>query len=68
MLKTTKSSFVPLAMLAIMGMGMMTTSKRQGGTNTGRKCLLPSCNFITFHNGGFCSAAHCKEFHNLKTN
>lgn len=26
-----------------------------------RVCLLPGCDEITYHNGGYCSAAHCKE-------
>ena len=25
------------------------------------KCLLPSCNNMTNHNGGYCCAEHCKE-------
>jgi len=25
------------------------------------KCLLPSCNNMTTHNGGYCCAEHCKE-------
>ncbi len=26
-----------------------------------RVCLLPDCANVTYHNGGYCSAAHCKE-------
>ncbi len=26
------------------------------------KCLLPECEKFTYHNGGFCSAEHCREF------
>jgi len=29
------------------------------------KCLLPSCNNMTIHNGGYCCAEHFKE-HNKK--
>lgn len=25
-----------------------------------RKCLLPSCENMTSHNGGYCSAEHCR--------
>ena len=25
------------------------------------KCLLPGCEKMTVHNGGYCSAEHCKE-------
>ena len=25
------------------------------------KCLLPSCEVVTKHNGGYCCAEHCKE-------
>lgn len=33
-----------------------------------RKCLLPGCNVVTRHNGGYCCAAHHKEHkHGQKT-
>ena len=25
------------------------------------KCLLPSCNVYTMHNGGYCCAEHCRQ-------
>ena len=25
------------------------------------KCLLPSCDTLTDHRGGYCSAEHCKQ-------
>lgn len=26
-----------------------------------KKCLLPECNNLTLHNGGYCSSIHCLE-------
>jgi hypothetical protein len=26
-----------------------------------KECLLPGCSKMTRHNGGYCSAEHCKE-------
>lgn len=31
-----------------------------------RKCLLPSCNVLTKHNGGYCCGDHCREHNNIK--
>lgn len=28
---------------------------------TGKKCLLPGCDILTLHNGGYCCAEHCLE-------
>ncbi len=33
----------------------------------GKKCLLPDCDKLTKHNGGYCSAKHCK-LHRVKMN
>ncbi len=30
------------------------------------KCALPGCEQLTAHNGGYCSAAHCKEHASYK--
>lgn len=27
----------------------------------GKVCLLPGCKKITYHNGGYCCAEHCKD-------
>lgn len=29
--------------------------------NPKRECRLPGCDILTSHNGGYCSAEHCKE-------
>lgn len=29
----------------------------------GVKCMLPGCSILTLHNGGYCSAEHCREHH-----
>jgi hypothetical protein len=29
-----------------------------------KKCLLPGCSNLTDHNGGYCSAEHCKQSRN----
>jgi hypothetical protein len=31
-----------------------------------RKCLLPDCENLTAHNGGYCCAEHCKNHKKLK--
>jgi recombinational DNA repair protein RecR len=31
-----------------------------------RKCLLPSCNILTKHNGGYCCGDHCREHDRIK--
>jgi hypothetical protein len=31
------------------------------------KCLLPCCNILTDHNGGYCCAEHCKEHKRLQS-
>jgi len=31
----------------------------------GKKCLLPDCDKLTKHNGGYCSAGHC-QIHKAK--
>lgn len=30
-----------------------------------KKCSLPGCEKETYHNGGYCSAQHCKEHREL---
>ena len=30
------------------------------------KCLLPGCENMTAHNGGYCCAAHCREHNKLR--
>lgn len=61
------------AMLAMAGLGL--TSNNKGTifvdddalpfdpsvrSKARKKCLLPECQQTTSHNGGYCSAAHCK--------
>ena len=29
-------------------------------------CLLPGCDVMTSHNGGYCSAGHCREHRRLR--
>jgi len=31
-----------------------------------KKCLLPSCNVLTKHNGGYCCGNHCREHDRIK--
>ena len=31
-----------------------------------RKCLLPGCDNLTAHNGGYCCAEHCRNHKKLK--
>ncbi len=33
-----------------------------------KKCLLPTCNIMTRHNGGYCCAEHCQEHRLLLKN
>lgn len=30
-----------------------------------KKCLLPGCEKLTKHNGGYCCPEHCKEHRNV---
>ena len=31
-----------------------------------KKCLLPGCNKMTTHNGGYCCADHCREHRRIR--
>lgn len=55
------------ALLAVMGMlgGGLPPMERKFK----KKCLLPSCDTLTSHNGGYCSAECCKKHRKeLKSN
>jgi len=43
------------ALLVLSGCSLPPLSRRQP-----QKCLLPGCNKMTTHNGGYCCAQHCK--------
>ncbi len=32
------------------------------------KCALPGCDNMTYHNGGYCCAEHCKKHREIRHN
>jgi hypothetical protein len=48
----------PLAAMMLMA-GVLSMPMEQPKPK--RKCLLPTCNNLTDHNGGYCCAEHCRE-------
>ena len=51
------SFFAPKALLV---------EKRRRKPNPKVKCLLPGCDNLTDHNGGYCCAEHCHEHRSAK--
>jgi hypothetical protein len=45
---------------------MLDSLVSRGERKESRKCLLPNCHELTYHNGGYCSAEHCKLHKQLK--
>jgi hypothetical protein len=41
-------------------------TRRRKSPKPMRKCALPRCEVLTSHNGGYCSAEHCKEHRDMK--
>ena len=48
-------------MLAAAAMGMTLPTFDDFGGRNPKKCNLPSCDKLTYHNGGYCCAEHCKQ-------
>jgi hypothetical protein len=70
--QTTGGSLKCMVGLALLGCVGMTANTKFGGLGSPpreRKCALPGCNRMHYHNGGYCCAEHCREHRSrLKAN
>jgi hypothetical protein len=55
-----------MAALSMVAMSGMLPRKLFPTEKDFKKCLLPGCEILTTHNGGYCSAEHCKMHTKVK--